>query len=307
MNSSLKIQDDLLYTITTEDNADLEGWIKAQWSELETKLHSHGAILLRGFDVANTELDSILNWCGETPLEYKFRSTPRTNLSGKTYTTTEYPQDRAILQHNENAYSNHWPKRLWFKCVIDEFSQGQTPLTCSRKVLAKIPAEIQQEFVKRKLRFERNFNAFIDLSWQDAFCTSDKAAVEQYCNKNNIELIWTDEGLTTLQTCEPIQTHPVTGEQVWFNQAHVFHPYAQGESYRVLLDSCGVLPPRNVVFADDGSAIPDEMIKIINDVYQDLSLTFDWRKNDILIIDNLLVAHGRAPYEGNRKIVLAMT
>ena len=31
MNSSIEIQDDLLYTITIEDNSDLEDWIKAQW------------------------------------------------------------------------------------------------------------------------------------------------------------------------------------------------------------------------------------------------------------------------------------
>ena len=33
---------------------------------------------------------------------------------------------------------------------------------------------------------------------------------------------------------------------------------------------------------------------------------FQWREGDVLMVDNMLVAHARNPYQGARKIVVAM-
>lgn len=34
---------------------------------------------------------------------------------------------------------------------------------------------------------------------------------------------------------------------------------------------------------------------------------FSWGKGDILLLDNMSIAHGREPYAGERKIVVAMS
>jgi alpha-ketoglutarate-dependent taurine dioxygenase len=48
------------------------------------------------------------------------------------------------------------------------------------------------------------------------------------------------------------------------------------------------------------------VIHHISDVYRDTAVAFPWRQGDILMTDNMLVAHGRNPYQGPRKIVVAM-
>ncbi|MNJ78479.1 Taurine catabolism dioxygenase TauD, TfdA family [compost metagenome] len=35
-------------------------------------------------------------------------------------------------------------------------------------------------------------------------------------------------------------------------------------------------------------------------------MRFDWRKGDVILLDNMLAAHARDPFEGPRKIVVAM-
>ncbi len=34
---------------------------------------------------------------------------------------------------------------------------------------------------------------------------------------------------------------------------------------------------------------------------------FEWRAGDLLVVDNVLAAHGRMPFSGARRVLLAMT
>ncbi|MEC0822849.1 TauD/TfdA family dioxygenase, partial [Bacillus atrophaeus] len=50
----------------------------------------------------------------------------------------------------------------------------------------------------------------------------------------------------------------------------------------------------------------ESTIQHINHVFNLASLSFPWQKGDIMILDNMLVAHGRKPFYGSRKVVVAM-
>jgi alpha-ketoglutarate-dependent taurine dioxygenase len=41
-------------------------------------------------------------------------------------------------------------------------------------------------------------------------------------------------------------------------------------------------------------------------VYREAAVCFAWQKGDLLMVDNMLVAHGRAPFTGPRRILVAM-
>lgn len=61
-----------------------------------------------------------------------------------------------------------------------------------------------------------------------------------------------------------------------------------------------------IFFADD-SKIPREAIYHILDVLDQNTVYFPWQKGDVLILDNILAMHGRASFQGKRRILTAMT
>ena len=64
--------------------------------------------------------------------------------------------------------------------------------------------------------------------------------------------------------------------------------------------------PRNAYYGD-GSPIETSVIAEIREAYRQAAVTFSWRRGDILMVDNMRVAHGRAPFVGPRKILVAMS
>ena len=53
----------------------------------------------------------------------------------------------------------------------------------------------------------------------------------------------------------------------------------------------------------DGSPIPSSSLLAVRRAIRDETRTFDWRAGDVLLIDNILVSHGRRPYRGPRRVL----
>lgn len=196
--------------------------------------------------------------------------------------------------------------RIGFLCLQPATKMGNTPLSDSRVAYQQIPAEIREEFERKGVMYVRNYS-HIDLPWQEVFQTDDRLVVEDYCRKNNIDVEWTETGLRTRQVNIASITHPVTKEKLWFNQAHLFHVSSLGKEIQEdLISLLGEENlPRNAYFGD-GSPIDVEALNVIRNVYERTKFSFQWEKNDLLLLDNMLFTHGREPYEGPRKIVVGM-
>ena len=224
------------------------------------------------------------------------------------YGSTPYPSDQAIRFHNESSHMHLWPMKIWFFCLKSAEQGGETPVVDCRKVYQALDAEIRKRFAEKKLMYVRNYIEGLDVSWQSFFHTRDKEVVEEYCRKASIDFEWTNgNDLRTRKVCRAVWQHPTTVEDLFFNQIQLHHISCLNAAVRKSMQSDFEEKdfPRNVYYGD-GSAIEDNVVDAIRETYRKLTVKFPWQPGDILMLDNMLMAHGRNTFSGERKVVVAL-
>ncbi len=287
----------------------LTTWAANNREQVEELVLKHGGVLFRGFGVRSSEeLEQFVSAMSPQMLEYTYRSTPRSQVVGKIYTSTEYPADQSIPFHNEMSYTSTWPMKIWFCCLKAAEQGGETPIADSRRVFEHLDPSIRQRFIDKRVMYVRNYGAGLDLSWQNVFQTDSRSEVEAFCRSAGIEFEWKGEdGLRTRQVCQSIARHPKTGEVVWFNQAHLFHVSSLPPLVRdmLLAEFKEEDLPRNTYYGD-GTPIEPETLDAIRAAFDENAVLFPWQEGDVLMLDNMLVAHARSPFVGARKVVVGM-
>ncbi|RSN44302.1 hypothetical protein DMH12_31720 [Streptomyces sp. WAC 04229] len=267
-------------------------------------------LVFRGFGVTPDHLDGVLDLLLPNRLAYVHGNSPRTKVGSNVYTSTEYPQEFTISMHNEMSYAHAWPARLAFYCQIQPGSGGATPVVDAALWLDSLDAEVRDAFAGG-VRYVQNLHDGYGLgkSWQDTFETTSRQDVEAFLEPTGAQWEWKADGGLRVVSIRPATTrHPATGAEVWFNQADQWHPAGLGDDTAAALAQ--ILPeddlPQNVTFAD-GSPIPAEYVAQIRDRGLEHAVDVDWRTGDLLLIDNILLAHGRRPFTGERRVLVAMS
>jgi alpha-ketoglutarate-dependent taurine dioxygenase len=286
-------------------------WAESARDSIEALLTRHKALLFRGF--AGQHAGQFADFVAATslgpPLDYVDRTTPRARLADGIYTSTIYPARHTIEQHSEGTYWRRWPGKLYFACAVAPAHGGETPLSDNAAILARLPAPLRDAFAAKGFTLRRNFNKGFGLSWQEAFQTEDRAIVEAWCRNEGIAFAWrSDAVLATWQTRAAIRRNPRDGNLVWFSHAAFFHASAYAQAVLDgLVEACGADElPYDTCFGD-GSPIPPDAVETIRAATAAETDRFAWQEGDMLLVDNMAVAHGRAPYEGERQVRVAMT
>jgi amino acid adenylation domain-containing protein len=291
------------------EGVDLISWATQNRETIDSRLQQYGALLFRGFNGHSlNNFEQFTTTIASSLMSYGERSSPRHALSGNIYTSTDHPADQHILLHNEQSYTLNWPMKIWFFCVRPAQHGGRTPIADSRRIYLRLPAPVVQRFVEKQVMYVRNYGDMLGLSWQEAFQTDDKRVVEEHCRRDAIEFEWKDENrLRTKQIRPAVRQHPRTGETVWFNHAVFFNIHSlektARDSLRAGIDDVDL--PFNT-FYGDGSPIEPAHIEQIYEAYRQEQLAFAWQTGDILMLDNMLCAHGREPFVAPREIAVAM-
>ncbi len=288
---------------------------REQRGELLASLRRHGALLFRGFSVDGAAaFRDVFRELAAELARYVGGDSPRAQVSDGVYTSTSYPAALPIPLHNEMSYSRQYPSLVAFYCETAAREDGETPLADCRLALRSISPALRERLEIKSLRYVQNLSdqpgtgAGLGKTWRQTFETDDRAEVERVLHERGATFAWTGGGgLRIAETVAPIVTHPVTGEAVLFCQPHLWHISILDEkTRRAVTRLCGEDDLYHHCSYGDGSPIPEEDVREIRAALEAASAQFRWRPRDLLLVDNLLVAHGRNRFAGERRVLVAL-
>lgn len=278
---------------------------------LEGRTGGDDPLLVRGYALGEPDdLTKLFILLELAPLSYAGGNSPRTQMGGNVYTSTEYSALASITLHQELSYETEFPELLFFLCGIPATRGGLTPCCGSRELLASLPDEIVTSFDEKGLRYVQRLpaNDGLGKSWQATFETRNKEACEQFLRERQLAYVWEDNDTLVIVRSRPaIDRHRGTNEKIWFNQADQWHPSALGnERIRHIIERLGRGQYPHDVSYGDGNPIPPEFIHTISQTSRAIADATPWRTGDLLVLDNQSTLHGRDSYSGPRKLFVGM-
>lgn len=308
---------------TPEDGAENGGavdWAGRHAAALQDIAQQVGVVLIRGLDVDTPEAFRAVCAAIEPELRrYTGGDSPRTGVGQDVYTSTEYDRSLEVLLHNELSYAGWSPRLVFFGCLLPSETGGETHLADGRKIYKALPERLRARFEEKGIVYLQHLwdadgAPGIGKSWQETFETDDRATAEAYLRESGMDWDWTDFGIRTRAPHAAIRRHPKSGEMCWWNQADQWHRGLAGVKTSFGADDDPRFDPAtageetlgNHVTYGDGSEIAIEDLETVRAVSRSVEVAFPWQRGDVMLIDNILAMHGRKPYTGDRRVLVAM-
>ena len=209
------------------------------------------------------------------------------------------------------AHSNVHPKRIAFYALAGAPPGvgGETVLVDMRAVYKELEAAgVPAAFASRGgVRYWKTLwsaaTSQSSYTWQRFFFSQNKSEVVARVGALDPEArVSKDDTIEFSEVLPAVHAHPVTGEPLWFNGVHTNHGSYYQEADHVDTTH-GV--PFTTSFAD-GSIIPEATIAQIRATMWQHSLALRLESGDVVLVDNMLVAHGRMSWMPGalRKVLL---
>ncbi|XP_057977425.1 clavaminate synthase-like protein At3g21360 isoform X1 [Malania oleifera] len=281
--------------------------VKAHKPWVEARLHSAGALLLRGFPVATpSDFNDVVEAFGFPELPYVGGAAPRSNVVGRVFTANESPPDRKIPFHHEMAQVPEFPSKLFFFCEVEPASGGETPIVRSHIVYKRMK-ERYPEFVERLeqhgllytrvLGEEDDPSSPIGRGWKSTFLTKDKNTAEERAAGLGMKLEWLEDTVKTIMGPIPAIKFDETRQQkIWFNS--MVAAYTGWEDARN--------DPVKAVTFGDGKPLPADIIYDCLKILDEESVAIPWQRGDVLLLDNLAVLHSRRSFDPPRRVLASL-
>ncbi len=305
--------------IVTYDEA-LE-WFLAHRPVLDELVTIVGGVVLRGFPIrTSAEFSGLAAPYPEPEFGYSGGATPRKDIEGRAYEATQLPPEGYLHLHQEMSYLPRWPAKLAFFSKVPAETGGETIIGDMRRFSALVQGAFYDKIKEKGIRYVRNFrspdwstgNATADRyhrPWTEAFDTTDRATAERDITAMGMEYEWEGDSLTVSNFSPGIVTHPVTGDELWFNQIAGMAETEEAIGAERMELNARVYADRPhplVTQFGDGSPIGmDDILSLYPKLHQ-VTVAFPWQQGDVMIIDNFNTAHGRAPYTGRRDTQVAL-
>jgi alpha-ketoglutarate-dependent taurine dioxygenase len=295
--------------LRADATGDAPSWAAEHRDALRAVVAEHGSVLVRGLELRDAaETGAVFQRLANGLMTEREAFASRRTYADGVYSATKWPANQPMCMHHELSYTLEFPGLLLFACLSPPTDGGATAVADSPTVLDALPTELVDRFEREGWLLTRSYNDEIGASFAEAFGTEDRGAVERYCRANAIEFEWRPDGeLRTRQRRSAVVRHPVTGQRCWFNQIPFLNEWTIAPEVReYLVDVYGAEGlPFNTRFGN-GDPIGEDVVELLNKVYEDNTAREPWQAGDLLLVDNVRTAHSREPFEGPREVLVAM-
>lgn len=296
--------------LTVEDGHDPARWAELNREALRAAVDEHGAVLVRGLGLRDPAevVDTFQRLVSGGLMPDREAFATRQHYLDGVYSSLTWPANQPMCMHHELSYALEFPGLMLFACLRAPSVGGVTGVADAHAVLDAIPPDIVRRFENEGWLLARCYNEDIGATYEEAFGVSNRADVESYCRAHEIDFEWQSDGeLRTWQRRPAVVRHPVTGQRCWFNQVAFLSEWTIAPEVReYLVDVYGPDGlPFNTSFGN-GEPIGEDIVALLNEVYEAHTLRTPWETGDLMLVDNVRMAHSREAYEGPREILVGM-
>ncbi|KAK3902931.1 hypothetical protein C8A05DRAFT_43755 [Staphylotrichum tortipilum] len=301
---------------------------------IEQLLNQHGAIYFQDLNLQSPdEFSQFSHAFGFIPHEDIGNPVRRTILAPNVATANEGPNTMPVYPHNEFGLSPHYPAYVFFYCVSPPETGGETPINNSVILLEHLKRkhpEFVEEVSKKGVKYQlthpngpRDQTSSAGTTVLQAYgrtvLDSDDTETARAKIEAEIRRLptatweWLNQSetnplgdLRVWQVLPAIRNHPRTGQPAFFN--NVVSRFLNALNLETLLPphltSEGIFFPP--CFYGDGSLIPPEYLESAVEFINETRSMVEWKKGDVILIDNHAVQHAREPWTGERKLLASL-
>ncbi len=236
-------------------------------ARLVSLLKTHGAVFLRGFAKSREEFAQIARSLAPGPER------------------GVVPTESGLEFHGELHSVPSPPDTLWFYCSIPPESGGQTLLCDGVKVARGLRKETLDFFAANPLVYDRFLTP---PEWKAYFKTENEHEVpSKIAEIPGLEGTFLGKNLRTTFTTPAVKPTRWGSEPAFINS---------------LLHAIDSRRRRDISDYGLQTKIPDTVVDDVRAVVDRHTYSIEWQENDIAMIDNSRVMHGRRVFQGRREI-----
>ncbi len=296
----------IMLTVPSEVPDPVE-WLRTYAPQIRAALPEHGAVLIRGLPLTSyDDVAAIREVFIRVPVDPAESFGSRERVGAGLWSPTQWPTERDLCPNNEQSYSLTFPNVVMQACLEPPTSGGQTLLADTRRVAEMLPEDLVARLREHGWAMTRTFRDRMGISWAEAFDARDAEDVEDRCDYDAIGFAWLPGEFRTKRVRPAFIRHPVTGAECWFNQAGFLNEWGLDPVDReVFVEAFGSdgLPFNTSV--GDGSPISETEVHVLEDAYAKVAAEVQWQRGDVLLLDNIVIAHGRRKYVGEQRMAVA--
>jgi alpha-ketoglutarate-dependent taurine dioxygenase len=258
-------------------------------TEVINSFNFSSLVLFRGFDINTEKFKKFTELLSTNFMPFVGGFYSRKKINGdETLLSVTYPDGsedhRVIPLHGEMHYKKKKPTLLWFYCANPALKGGETTVCDGVQIYNNLNSSTQKLFEEKRLKYIQNYP---DGKWQQIYGTDDLMVVKQVCEENHVHLIVNkDKSITTEYVCSAIIKSKCGQHRVFINNILTAVYYEHPDAF---------------VLFEDGTKIPETVIREVQEIAAKLTYPIEWQKHDVLMVDNTRLLHGRKAFYDNQR------